>query len=390
MTKDCAEAVKWFRKAAEQGNAFGQMSLAFCYEEGNGVAKDYNEAAVWCRKAAEQGNPLAQYNLGVCYSEGQGLEKDFAQAVKWYLRAAEQGNAHAQFSLALCYEDGIGVAKDDIEAYKWFNLAAAQGGAGGSRWRDLLAAEMTKEQIAEAQRRSSQFVPRPETPPPARSAHPSATPSDQSAAQSGGTGFFVTEDGYLATSFHLVEGATRIVIRTEKGTLSARLINADRVNDVAILKAEGKFPAVPVAPSRATKVGETVFTIGFPNPGLQDFAPKVTKGEISSLTGAQQDPREFQLSAAVQAPNSGGPLLNQYGNVVGVVGARPADTATLKSAGSLPQNVNYAVKSSVLNVLLESLPELSSKLKEPHPPNDRKFEDVVKEAQSATALVLVY
>jgi hypothetical protein len=390
MTKDCAEAVKWFRKAAEQGNAFGQMSLAFCYEEGTGVAKDYAEAAAWYRKAAELGNADAQYNLGICCVEGQGLDKDFAQAVKWYRRAAEQGNAYAQISLALCYEDGIGVTKDNIEAYKWFNLAASQGGAGGSRWRDLLAAEMTSEEIAEARRRSSRFVPRPETPETARAAYPSATPADEQAPQSSGSGFFVTEDGCLATSFHVVEGAARIVIRTEKGTLPARLINADKVNDVAVLKAEGKFPAVPVAPSRATKLGETVFTIGFPNAGLQGFAPKVTKAEISSLTGAQEDPREFQISAALQPRNSGGPLVNQYGNVVGVVGARPADTAALKSAGSLAQNVNYALKSSVLSVLLESLPEISSKLKAPYPPNDRKFEDVVKETQSATALVLVY
>ncbi len=390
MTKDCAEAVKWFRKAAEQGNAFGQMSLAFCYEEGNGVTRDYTEAAVWYRKAAEQGNPSAQYNLGVCYAEGQGLERDYTQAVKWYRKAAEQGNAHAQISLAFCYEDGIGVAKDNIEAYKWFNLAALQGGVGGSRWRDLLAADMTREEIAEAQRRSSRFVPRTETADTARAADPSAPPSGEQAPRSSGSGFFVTEDGCLATSFHVVEGAARIVIRTEKGTLPAKLVSADKVNDVAVLKADGKFPAVPVAPSRATKLGETVFTIGFPNIDLQGFAPKVTQGEISSLTGAQGDPREFQISAAVQPRNSGGPLVNQYGNVVGIVEARPADIAALKSTGSLPQNVNYAVKSSVLSVLLESLPEISSKLKEPYPPKDRKFEDVVKETESATALVLVY
>jgi hypothetical protein len=390
MTKDCAEAVKWFRKAAEQGNAFGQMSLAFCYEEGNGVTKDYAEAATWCRKAAEQGSPLAQYNLGVCYAEGQGLDKDFAEAVKWYRRAAEQGNAYAQISLAFCYEDGIGLAKDNIEAYKWFNLAAAQGIGGGSRWRNLLAAEMTRDDVAEAQRRSSRFVPKHETPDQARAAYASATAAGEQGPQPSGSGFFVTEDGCFATSFHVVEGAARILIRTEKGTLPARLINADKVNDVAVLKAEGKFPAVPVAPSRATKLGDTVFTVGFPNAGSQGFAVQVTKAEISSLTGAQNDPREFQISAPVQPRNSGAPLVNQYGNVVGVVGARPAASATPRSAVALPQSVNYAVKSSVLSVLLESLPEISAKLKEPYPPKDRKFEDVVKETQSATALVLVY
>jgi len=390
MAKDCAEAVKWFRKAAEQGNPFGQMSLAFCYEEGNGVAKDYAEAAVWYRKAAEQGNPQAQYSLGVCYAEGEGVERDYSQAVKWYRKAAEQGNAHAQVSLAFCYEDGIEVAKDNIEAYKWFDLAASQGGPGGSRWRDLLAASMSREEIAEARRRSSQFAPRTETPDVARAAYPSPSPLDARASQPGGSGFFVTEDGYVATSFHVVEGAARIVVRTEKATLLAKLINADKVNDVAVLKVNGKFPAVPVAPSRATKLGEAVFTVGFPNLDSQGFAPKVTKGEISSLTGAQGDPREFQISAAVQPASSGGPLVNQYGNVVGMVAARPAEMAALKGAGPPPQNANFAVKSSVLGVLLESLPEISPKLKEPYLPKDRRFEDVVKETTSATVLVLAY
>jgi TPR repeat protein len=391
MTKDYAEAVKWFRKAAEQGDAFGQMSLAFCYEEGNGVTKDYAEAATWYRKAAEQGNPLAQYNLGVCYTEAQGVERDYTQAVKWWRKAAEQGNPYAQMSLAFCYEDGNGVAKDDIEAYKWLNLAAAQGNAGAPRWRDLIAAEMTPGEIAEAKRRSSQFVPIRETPGAARAAYPNATPSEQHVPQPSGSGFFVTEDGWLVTSFHVVDGAARIVIRTEKGTLPAKLISADKLNDVALLKANGKFAALPVAPSRATRLGETVFTIEFPNIGSQGFALTVAKGEISSLTGAQDDPREFQISAAVQPRDSGGPLVNQYGNVVGIVEARPADNgATLKSASSPPQNIHYAVKSSVLNVLLESLPEISPKLKEPYPPKDRKLEDVVNETKSATALVLVY
>jgi S1-C subfamily serine protease len=138
------------------------------------------------------------------------------------------------------------------------------------------------------------------------------------------------------------------------------------------------------------KLGESVFTIGFPNIELQGFSPKLTKGEISSLTGMQDDPREFQISVAVQPGNSGGPLVNQYGNVVGIVAAQLADIATLETTGSLPQNVNYAVKSSVLNVLLESLPEISAKLPEPNPIKDRKFDDVVKDAEGAVALVMVY
>lgn len=104
----------------------------------------------------------------------------------------------------------------------------------------------------------------------------------------------------------------------------------------------------------------------------------------------QDDPREFQISVPVQPGNSGGPLVNQNGNVVGIVEAQLADMATLQTTGSLPQNVNYAMKSSALKVLLESLPEISARLTEPKPDKERKFEDVEQEAESASALVLVY
>ncbi len=389
MTKDYAEAVKWFRKAAEQGDSFGQLSLAFCYEEGNGVTKDYAEAATWYRKAAEQGNPSAQYNLGVCYTEGQGVDRDYAEAVRWWRRAADQGNDYAQMSLAFCYADANGVAKDAVESYKWLSLAAAQGNTGALRWRDLIAADMTKEDIAEAQRRSAAFVARKETPNLPHAAIPGASPAGQPTAQPSGSGFFVTEDGWLVTSFHVVEGAAHILVRTEKVVLPAKLISADKVNDVAILKASGSFPALPVGPSRAAKLGETVLTVGFPGIGLQGFAMTVTKGEISGLTGVRDDPREFQISVALQSKDSGAPLVNQYGNVVGIVEARPAENPALNGTNT-PQNVNYAVKSSVLSVLLESLPEVSSKLKEPYPPKDRKLEEVVNETKSATARILVY
>jgi S1-C subfamily serine protease len=167
-------------------------------------------------------------------------------------------------------------------------------------------------------------------------------------------------------------------------------VNADKANDVALLKVDGKFTALPVALSRGVRLGESVFTIGFPNIELQGFAPKLTKGEISSLTGMQDDPREFQISVPVQPGNSGGPLVNQNGNVVGIVEAQLSDIATLQTTGSLPQNVNYAIKSSALNLLLESAPEVSAKVTEPKPDKDRKFEDVETEAESAVALVLVY
>ena len=122
-----AEAVKWIRKAAEQGFAAAQNNLGECYYYGQGVTKDYYEAVKWYRKAAEQGYATAQCNLGYCYDKGQGVTQDYYEAVKWYRKAAEQGHARAQNNLGACYEDGQGVTKNITEAVKWYRKAAEQG-----------------------------------------------------------------------------------------------------------------------------------------------------------------------------------------------------------------------------------------------------------------------
>ena len=137
------------------------------------------------------------------------------------------------------------------------------------------------------------------------------------------------------------------------------------------------------------KPGGTVATVGFPNIGLQGFALKLAKGENASLSGAQDAAWYFQISVPVQPGNSGGTLLDERGNVVGVVSAKLNARAALSATGVLPENVNYAVKSSYLLRFLESVPEVAAKLKGLEP-KERKFEDVVKSAEQAAVLVLVY
>ena len=119
------------------------------------------------------------------------------------------------------------------------------------------------------------------------------------------------------------------------------------------------------------------------------FPRKLAKGEIASLAGAADDPRYFQISLPVQPGNSGGALVDARGNVVGIVAAKLDASAALAATGSLPENVNYAVKSSLLLSFLESVPDVAAKLKEPNT-KDESFEEVVKSAQEAAVLVLVY
>jgi S1-C subfamily serine protease len=277
-----------------------------------------------------------------------------------------------------------------IEAYKWFNLASSQGFEEAKRNRDMLARSMTSEQIAEGQRLATKFMPR-----KTGESNDKKNSSDQNDNSdlddpiASGTGFFITDDGYLISNYHVVKDATKVRLVTSAGTIVAKVVQVDAANDLALLKADGKFSPLPIAARRSAHLGGTVATIGFPDPTLQGFAPKLAKGEIASLSGAADDPRYFQISVPVQPGNSGGALVDEHGNVVGVVSAKLSARAVLSTSGELPENVNYAVKSSFLLSFLESVPEVSAKLKVPVTV-DRKFEEVVKSAQDAAVLVLVY
>ena len=416
VAKDAVEAVKWYRKAAEKNYAGAQYGMGCRYSAGDGVTKDEAEAVKWYRKAAEQNFADAQFNLGGCYHKGDGVPQNDEEAVKWFEKAAEQNHADAQFNLANRYINGEGVAKDYVAAYKWRLLAAAHGDEISKKAVDSLESIMTRDQIAEGQRLAREFRPR-------RAASSGNLNSSENATASG-TGFFITDDGYLITNEHVVKDAAHVRLVTSGGWISAKIVKVDAANDLALLKAEGRvegkdegrimkdetgqrqassnqdfnihpsafnltFKPLPIAASRAMKLGGTVATVGFPNIGLQGFAPKFARGEIASLSGAGDDARYFQISVPVQPGNSGGALVDERGSVVGVVSAKLNAAAALASSGALPENVNYAVKSSYLLSFLESVPEVSAKLKEANT-KEIKFEEVVERAKQAAVLVLVY
>jgi S1-C subfamily serine protease len=344
--------------------------------------KEFNET----KALAERGDAEEQFLLGYYYDRGINVEKDVVEATKWYRRAAEQGLKEAQVQFGLKCSNGVGTPKDLVEAYKWWNLAAAQGDEDAAQIRDLMvdAENLSPNMVAEAQRRSSEFVPRKET--PSSNSDNSASPDSPTAS---GSGFFITNDGYLISNYHVVKDTTKVRLLTGAGLIEAKVFQVDAANDLALLKAVGRFACLPISSSRSAQLGGTVATVGFPDIGLQGFAPKLAKGEIASLSGEGDDPRYFQISAPVQPGNSGGALVDERGNVIGIVSAKLDAGAALAASGALPENVNYAVKSSLLLSFLESVPAVSAKLKAPNT-KDEKFEDVVKSAQDAAVLVLVY
>ncbi len=175
---------------------------------------------------------------------------------------------------------------------------------------------------------------------------------DNSAAEWSGSGFAL-KNGYIATNYHVVENSSSIWVRGIKGDFSqkykAEIVASDKFNDLSIIKiTDSKFTgfgSIPYSISTTmAEVGEDIFVLGYPLTSTMGDEIKLTTGVISSRTGFQGDVSLYQISAPIQPGNSGGPLFDSKGNVIGIVSA--------KHAGA--ENVGYAIKASYLRNLMES------------------------------------
>ncbi|HKW91603.1 MAG TPA: tetratricopeptide repeat protein, partial [Methylomirabilota bacterium] len=145
-----------------------QYQLGLRYASGEGVPQDAAEAVRWYRRAAEQGLAPAQYQLGLRYANGDGVTRDFSEAAAWYRRAAEQGVAFAQFNLGVRYANGQGVERDPVQAYLWFSVAA-RGLLGNEaetarHARDVIKSTMTPAQLKRGEELAQSWQARPERP----------------------------------------------------------------------------------------------------------------------------------------------------------------------------------------------------------------------------------
>jgi TPR repeat protein len=176
-----------------------------------------------------------------------------------------------------------------------------------------------------------------------------------------GSGFLLAADGEIATNYHVVKDASRVEVSApnQRAPLTARIVTKDADNDLAILRADGMTPPairISFAPSSSVKVGQDAFVLGYPLSGLLGSTVRLSTGSIDSLFGVRDDPRVFQISAAVQPGNSGGPVFNKDGQLIGVVVAQLDAGQLYRTLGLIPQNVNFAIKGDLLKRLVETLP----------------------------------
>ena len=335
---------------ALDGNFEAQTYIGVMYAKGQWIEKNYKQAVWWYQKAAEQDYAVAQFNLGVRYDQGgEGVLLNDKEAVKWYRKAANQGFAKAQYNLGVMYDEGEGVLLNDKEAVKWYRKAANQGHAKAqSRLEELLVAQGGEN-------------------------------NKYTVFSGNGTGFVVSKKGVVATNHHVIDNCGRIVVDGKDATL----ILQDEINDLALIKVDKVYDKVSRLSYRSPMLGSDISVFGFP---LSDMMSEkhisLTKGSVSSLAGMDGKLSNFRFTAPVQPGNSGGPIVNKKGKVVGITRAVLGKTV-LEKGDFLPQNVNFGIRSSLLINMMES--------KMIHV-NDTplKVEDIVKHYVKTTKYIKCY
>jgi S1-C subfamily serine protease len=226
---------------------------------------------------------------------------------------------------------------------------------------------------------------KPNTPPDAQGAEPAPPKASKSASWSG-TGFVISASGHILTNNHVADGCTDL-----KGNLGGqpptalRVVSRDEINDLAVLQGPVEtFKNFAKIRDRALHPGDSVVAIGYPYHGLLSSDFTVTTGIVSSLSGLKNDTRELQISAAVQPGNSGGPLFDANGLVVGMVTAKLDAISVARATGTIPENINFAIKTGVIRDFLDNsvVPYETAA-----PGGELKTSDIANNARAFTLLI---
>ena len=171
---------------------------------------------------------------------------------------------------------------------------------------------------------------------------------------SSGTAFFVSESGHLITNFHVVSECSSIQFQLPgEPPVAATVIATNAVYDLALLKTELEKPPANFPFARRPDLGQEIVVYGFPLRGDLSSQGNLTSGVISALTALNDDLSMFQVSAQIQPGNSGGPVLDRYGAVTGVIVAMADSGYFAEQSGSIPQNINFAIRPGIVQSFLD-------------------------------------
>ena len=390
VPEDDRQAVFWYRKAAEQGDAGAQAKLGRMYDFGKGVPEDARQAVFWFRKAAEQGYASAQFLLGFMYANGEGVPRDFIRAYAWFNLAAATGHERAKERRSLVRDLMTSTQIAEAQALSRTLAARIESGHGGAApsptpddpglpsgpSRDMVLRAQTYlarlgydpgpvdglpgKRTTEAVRRFQRDL---DLAPTGRiseellallMAVAAAREKEPLESKSSGSGFVAGDGGEIVTNYHVVDGCAKVTVSRPGASHDAGVRATDTAADLALLQAPGAAGAAATF-SRAprARLGEAVTVAGYPLHGLLSTRLNVTSGNVSALAGLGDDVKRLQITAPVQPGNSGGPLLDAAGNVIGVVVSKLDAVRTAELTGDIPQNVNFAIKGALVRGFLD-------------------------------------
>jgi uncharacterized protein len=332
-----AVGLSMLRKAENQGADMAYFGLAFALNYGIGVPIDSPGAA---RYYAALGGPWCDAIKDPSTSFDRLIEAE--EKVRGFCRVPVNQEAgfleyesiqHAlpivSVVLGHLHENGIGTPRDPTKATAYFQQASAAGLQFGNSLTSSVPPDTT----------------------PSPSTNAPAIPSS-SEPYSTGTAFAVSPDGIFLTNFHVVRGCSQLSVNSKP----ASVMQTDPTEDLAVVTSGQSISNYATFREPAdVRAGESVVAIGFPLTGLLAPQANVTTGTVSATAGPGNNERYLQITAPVQPGNSGGPLLDASGLVVGVVSAKLDAIKMASVTGDIPENVNFAIKGSVIQHFLQSI-----------------------------------
>lgn len=204
--------------------------------------------------------------------------------------------------------------------------------------------------------------------------------SDKNIKAGSGTGFFITNAGHIVSNNHVIDQCNVVNAYYKGDAKPLKILAIDRKNDLAILKAELRpDDTFPIAREDAILL-EEIYVAGYPFGKSISGSVKVTKGVVSSLSGLGNNYSNLQIDASLQPGNSGGPIVNKKGNVVGVAVAKLDYKKVIEAFNTIPENTNFGVKSSTLNQFLNANKVTSSSPKG----SEMSIRDIGEKIEKAT------
>jgi TPR repeat protein len=328
FTRDSVRAKQMLETAATDGLPIARTVLGLSYEAGLLHEADLIRAAQWYSFAAQQEDPVSEYRLALLIMSAKIERDSYSAPAALMLASAQAGFSEAQYRLGLMYRDGLELPQDNILAATWLIIATAQLSGLEQQQaqidRDQLANRMSEARYAQAQERAeSIYVQSPWSNPEAKSMPPivgGIADTHDFSVKTQGTGFLIAK-GFILSNYHVVQKCDLIVAKFPDGaSLPLGSPTFDKVHDLALMKVL-RYEETDTVSWRFDdlKLPIPIRAAGFPLPTQIDTSTvSLERGDIAQPSGPVGDLSKWRITARIHKGNSGGPLLDDEGNVIGV------------------------------------------------------------------------